>query len=248
MEALPNLERQLKIRPLPAIDLANIAALPQPDRLPALRAFKAGTPRFSYRLVRQAAPDIFNAQSDLLGTIPPTEFNKIRHRIEVAGTSDDEIKANLDVAECLYDFAINNKVRAKRHYIAPFQLTGAVGIDVSYWLSLILILGDRLIIPFLDPRRSHGLSSEGRRFAYSMIHEKARVIDRDLADAELLIFRVASVDDKRMLRTHFAGELSLMSYDELDARVSETYADWELVQAEREQERRRAASGSGSLI
>ena len=45
-----------------------------------------------------------------------------------------------------------------------------------------------------------------------------------------------SVDDKRVLRTHFAGELSLMSYDELDARVSETYADWELVQAEREEE------------
>ena len=122
-----------------------------------------------------------------------------------------------------------------------------VGIEVSYWLPLILVLDERLIIPFLDPRRSHGLTGEGRRFAYSMIHEKARVIDPDLADAGLLIFQVVSVDDKRVLRTRFAGELSLMSYDELDARVSETYADWELVQAEREEERRRAG-GSGSLL
>jgi len=175
--------------PLPAIDLANIAALPRTERLPALRAFKAGSPRFSYRLVRQAAPDIFNAQSDLLGTIPPTEFSKIRHFIEANATSDDEIKANVGVAERLHEYAASIGVRAKRHHIAPFQLSGAVGIEVSYWLPLILVLNDRLIIPFLDPRRSHGLSSEGRRFAYSMIHEKARAIDPDLADAELLIFR-----------------------------------------------------------
>jgi hypothetical protein len=238
----------LKIRPLPAIDLANIAALPRADRLPALRAFKAGTPRFSYRLVRGATPDIFNAQSDLLGTIPPTEFSKIRYRIEANGTSDDEITANVGVAERLYDFAASNGVRAKRHYTAPFQLSSAVGTEVSYWLPLILVLDKRLIIPFLDPRRSHGLSNEGRRFAYSMIHEKARVSDPDLADAELLIFRVASVDDKRVLRTHYAGELPLMSYEELDTRVSETYAEWEIVQAEREQERRRAGGGPGSLI
>jgi hypothetical protein len=118
---------------------------------------------------------------------------------------------------------------------------------VSYWLPLILVLDERLIITSLDPRRSHGLTSEGRRFAYSMIHEKARVIDPDLAAAELLIFQVVAIDDKRVLRTHFAGELPLMSYEELDTRVSETYADWEVVQAEREQERRRAG-GSGILL
>ena len=81
-----------------------------------------------------------------------------------------------------------------------------------------------------------------------MIHEKARVIDRDLADAELLIGQVISVDDKRVLRTHFAESLPLMSYDELDTRVSETYANWEIVQTEREHERRRAGGGSGSLL
>jgi hypothetical protein len=121
----------LKTRPLPPIDLANIAASPRADRLPALRRFKSGSPRFSYRLVRQAASDIFNAQSDLLGTIPPTDFEKIRRRIEVQGTSEDEIRANVGVAERLYDYAMTNDVRAKRYYIAPFQLSGAVGIEVS---------------------------------------------------------------------------------------------------------------------
>jgi len=246
--AFSSLESQLKIRPLPAIDLANIAALPRADRLPALRAFKAGSPRFSYRLVRQAAPDIFNAQSDLLGTIPPTDFEKIRRHIQTHATSADEVRANLGVAECLHDFATDNGVRAKHHPVAPFQLSGSVGIGVSYWLSLILILHDRLVIPFLDPRRSHGLTSDGRRFVFSMIHEKVRVIDPDLADAELLILRVGAADETRVLRTHFAGDMPLLSYDELDTRVGETYADWEIVLAEREEERRRAGGGRGSLL
>ncbi len=82
-----------------------------------------------------------------------------------------------------------------------------------------------------------------------MIHEKARIIDPDLTDAELAIFQFTPVgDDRRLLRIHFAGPMSLMSYDELDTRVSETYADWELVLAEREEQRRRAGGGSGSLL
>jgi hypothetical protein len=198
-------------------------------------------------LVREAAPDIFNAQSDLLGTMPPTPFEKVRRRIETRGTTDDEIKANIGVAERLYDYATTNDVRAKWYNIAPFQLSGAVGIEVSYWLPLILAQEGRLIIPFLDPRLSDSLTSEGRRFAFSMIHEKARIIDPDLADAELLIFQVTTVGGKRLLKTRFAGDLLLMDYDELDTRVAETYADWEIVQAEREEERRRAG-GRGSLL
>jgi len=81
-----------------------------------------------------------------------------------------------------------------------------------------------------------------------MIHEKVRVIDPDLADAELLILRVGAADETRVLRTHFAGDMPLLSYDELDTRVGETYADWEIVLAEREEERRRAGGGRGSLL
>jgi len=57
---------------LPAIDLA-ISRRARPAACPALRAFKAGSPRFSYRLVRQALLTFLMLQSDLLGTIPPTE-------------------------------------------------------------------------------------------------------------------------------------------------------------------------------
>src|SRR6266481_5452383 len=127
------------MRLLPEIDLANIAALPREHRQPALRAFKAGTPRFSYRLVRQAAPDIFNAQSELLGTIPPTDFEQIRRRMQASGGSIQEIKANLAVAESLHAYTTCNTVSAKRYYISPFQLSGAVGIELCYWLPLVLV-------------------------------------------------------------------------------------------------------------
>ena len=82
-----------------------------------------------------------------------------------------------------------------------------------------------------------------------MIHEKARTIDPDLADAELAIFQFLPVDhDQRHLKIHVATDVTLFCYEELDTRVAETYADWEIVLAEREQEARRAGGQPGTLI
>lgn len=251
----------MKIPLLPETDLANFATLPPDQRRDALRRFKASGSAISYRPLYQRYFDIFNAQPELFGRALPTELPRILDLIRRASKSDAEERANIPPAECLHAFAVEEQVRAKRHEIVPFTLTGVAGVSLTYWLPLIFIIGDRLVVPFIDPRRSHTLSAEGRRFAFSMAHQRARVLDPDLGEAELLILQLPSVKtgvrgadgkeiEQRQLRRRWVSELDapLFGYDELDAMVAETYAAWQEVLVEREEDTRRRAGGPGGLF
>jgi hypothetical protein len=150
--------------------------------------------------------------------------------------------------------ALANNVRAIRYDFSPYNLSSAVGIAYSFWLPLVLIVNERLIIPFLDPRRTRGLTAAGRRFVFSMAHHRARLLNPDLADAELAIFQFPTVRDPqgaehRVLRPNLAGDVRLYSYEELDRMVAETYEIWQSVLAERQDGVRRAGGGrKGPLL
>lgn len=221
----------------------------------ALRDFREGWGPFSYDPTKLTAPDTFNAQLELFGGAEPTSLDQIRRRIiALSRRGDEEATANLEVTECSHKYAVDNNVRAKRYDISPYNLGSAFGIKYSFWLPLVLFADDRLMIPFIDPRRTRGLSAIGRRFAFSMAHHRARVLYPDLADAELAIFTFPVVTDAseggcRRLRTYVAGDSSLFSYEELDQMVAETYRIWEQVLAERRDEARRTGGGlRGSLL
>lgn len=87
-----------------------------------------------------------------------------------------------------------------------------------------------------------------------MIHHRARVLDPDLADAELGVFAFPMVTgpdgiERRKLRTYFAGDDPLFSYEQLDRMVIETYELWQRVLAERQAKARRASGGKkGDLL
>ena len=245
----------MKIRRIPETDLANICTLPADVQHRALRQLKAGWGPFSYDPTKQTTPDIFNAETELFGRAEPTAIERIQERIiALSSRGEEEANANLEVTRCLHEFAIEKSVRARRYYIPPYNLSSAVGIDYSFWLPLVLMIDDQLVIPFLDPRRAGGLTPNGRRFAFSMSHHRARALDPDLADATLAIFAFPVVSDangveRRRLRTYLAGDDPLFTYDELDAMVAETYQLWLRVLAEREDEARRTAGAQrGSLL
>jgi hypothetical protein len=235
--------------------LANIGPMDVELKYRALQVLKEGWGPFSYDPTKLTAPDTFNAQLELFGAAEPTSLDQIRRRIiALSRRGDEEATANLEVTECLHKYAVDNNVRAKRYDISPYNLSGAVGIHYSFWLPLVLVVDDRLMIPFIDPRRTRGLSAIGRRFTFSMAHHRARVLYPDLADAELAIFAFPVMTDPyrgecRRLRTYLAGGGSLFSYEELDRMVAETYQIWEQVLAERRDEARRAGVGRrGSLL
>ncbi len=243
------------MRRIPETDLANIGPMEVEFKYRALRSLKAGWGPFSYDPTKQTAPDTLNARLELFGRAEPTSLAQIRRRIvSLSRRGDEEAAANLEVTECLHKFAIERNVWARRYNISPYNLSSAVGISYSFWLPLVLMVDDRLTIPFIDPRRTRGLTAIGRRFAFSMAHHRARVLDPDLADAELAIFRFPPVTDedgteRRLLTAYFAGGDPLFSYEELDRMVAETYEVWQRVLAERREEARRASGGrKGSLL
>ena len=245
----------MKIRRIPETDLANIGPMEIELKYRALRVLKEGWGPFSYDPTKLTAPDTFNAQPELFGTAEPTHLDQIRRRIiALLRRGDEEATANLEVTECLHKYAVDNNVRARRYDISPYNLSSAVGINYSFWLPLVLVADDRLIIPFIDPRRTRGLSAIGRRFALSMMHHRARVLYPDLGDAELAIFAfpvlaAPSGVERRRLRIYFAGDEPLFSYQELDQMVVDTYRIWQEVLTERRDEARRTGSGRrGSLL
>jgi hypothetical protein len=248
LEVIPLPESQVKIRPLPEIDLARIAPLPRDEKRKALEQMRLGHPPYSYGPVRGTIADILNVQSDLIGPMPRTPWERIEATIRRRAHNDAEERANLRVAEGLFSFVGENEIVGRRHDIFPLQL--GVGTKVVFWQPVILTVGDRAIIPFLDPRRVKRLTGQGRRFVFSMMHERIRAADPDFASVTLAIVQFAlSVEGPRLPVLFTDRGVALFSFDELDQMVSETYAMWrEVCEGRAADARRRGAAGGGGLF
>jgi hypothetical protein len=237
----------VKTRRLPEIDLARIAPLPATLKRSALEQHKAGFPPFDYHPFRSALPDLVN-QADMFGPTAPTSWDRVERQIQRRSRSVEEFDANCGVARSLHRFAESLGMTARR--MEFFPLTLGTGTRVVYWHPVLLLVEGRPTVPFFDPRRSRRLSEQGRRFAFSVMHERIRVGDPDLAEVDLAIFQFDSLDEgARGLRVHRAEGVTLFSFDELNQMVTETYGIWTDVLGERDEEARRRGRGSrGPLI
>jgi hypothetical protein len=238
----------VKIRPLPEIDLARIAPLPKDEKRRALDQMRLGHPPYSYAPVRGTISDVLNVQSDLIGPMPRTPWDRIEDTIRRRSHSDAEERANLRVAEGLFDFVTANEIVGRRHDIFPLQL--GIGTKVVFWQPVILTVGERAIIPFMDPRRAKRLTEQGRRFVFSMMHERIRAADPDFADVSLAIVQFARSEKGPRIPVLFTDRgVELFTFDDLDQMVSETYEMWREVCEERAVDaRRRGAAGGGGLF
>ncbi|MGR3456047.1 type VI toxin-antitoxin system SocB family DNA replication inhibitor toxin [Pseudooceanicola sp.] len=233
----------MKIPPLPDIDLARIAPQPTDMKRKSLLAMRMGHPPFSYRPVRLCFTDIFDVQSDLLGPTGKTPWEVIASKVARLSRSEKELTANLRVARGLHDFASREGIEGRAFEIYPFPM-GAAG-KVTYWQPLVLAIDGRPLVPFVEPRSVKGLGPDGRRFAFSIMHERIRVDNPDLAEVRLGIIRFGSpAEDRRAAVLHTADDVSLYPLDELQMMVASTYDIWREVCEEREFEARRKATGT----
>lgn len=238
----------MKIRPLPETDLARIAPLAEAQQRTQLQQMKVGRPPFSYTPLRGCFHDIFNIQPEMFGPVRPTDWSIIEASLRKKCKSDDELKSNVAVARGLHQFATDANLLGRSHEFFPLAM--GAGRKVAYWLPMVLAHEGRPLVPFIDPRRSRGLTREGRRFVFSMMHERVRAADPDFEGVDLAIFQFSnSGDDQRNPVLHTDRGVSLYSLDELDAMISKTYALWQEVCEEREVETRRKGTGtSGPLL
>lgn len=235
-------------RPLPDIDLARIAPQRDDMKRKSLEQMKGGFSTFSYKPVRSCFSDIFNIQPDLdLGAAEPTPWAVIEAELRKRSKSDEEFTYNRRVALGLHDFATSGRVFGRRQEFFPLSM--GMGQKVTFWLSMILAVDGQASAMFIEPRRTRGLTAEGRRFAFSMMHERIRAADEDFADVRLTIAQFGDPsDDRRAVRLHTDEGVELYSREELEQMVASTYEMWREVLEERERKARGRATGTGPLI
>ncbi len=238
----------MKIRRLPDIDLARIAPLARDQQRKHLEQFRYGRPPFSYAPLRACFHDIFNVQPALFGPVAPTDWVVVEETLRKKCKSEDEFIANLRVAKGLHQFTNAKQIFGRAREFFPLGM--GAGQRVVYWLSMILAIDEQPLVPFIDPRRSKGLTEAGRRFAFSMMHERIRAADPDYANVRFAIFQFGDIEgDIRRPMFHTDEGIELFSIEEMETMVATTYELWREVCEERETETRRKASGTrGSLI
>lgn len=238
----------MKTRRLPEIDLARIAPLPADQKRKALEQVHKGRPNLTYAPFRMNAPDILNVQPAMFGPAAHTDWVIVERSIQRASKSEAERKANLGVAKALHGYGAHHGIRARSQEFNKLSLS--TGDKVEYWLNMVVALDEKPLIPFIDPRRGHGLTFEGRRFVFSMMHEQIRAADPDYANVSLGIIQFATGDnDERRPVLHLDAGVHLFDFYELDEMVRETQRLWLEVQEGREDDARRRGTGTrGSLL
>lgn len=234
----------MKIRRLPEIDLARVAPLPVNQKCAELERFRLGRPTLTYKPVRARFADIFNVKPDLFTAADPTAWPILERLIRAGATSDEERDANLLVAKGLHEFARAHALRSRSQAFFPLSLS--IGEKVEYWLPMVTALEGSPMVMFIDPRRGKRLTTEARRFVFSMMHEHIRVANPDFSAARLCIVQFGDVaDEQRPVKLSTDEGIELFDFDQLDQMVRETYDIWRDVSEAREGEVRRRAAGGG---
>jgi hypothetical protein len=176
----------------------------------------------------------------MFGSLPRTPWAKIRESIVRRAKKDSEESANLRVAEGLFNYVDQKRITGRRHDIFPLPL--GVGAKVVFWTPVVLLIDDRPLLPFFDPRRTKSLTRIGHRFVFSVQHERVRAADPDFAEVSLGVVQFSlSEKGPRTPIVHTDAGIELFTFEQLDVMVQDTYAVWREVCEEREAAARRRA-------
>ncbi|MCQ1834855.1 type VI toxin-antitoxin system SocB family DNA replication inhibitor toxin [Neorhizobium galegae] len=232
---------------LPDTDLARLGPLSDDMKRSALRQMKGTFSTFSYKHVRSVFNDIFNVQLGMFGPVSATPWAALEAQLTKTCKPGAELRNNLQIGKALHNYATSMNIKGRHHDFFPMPM--GVGKKVSFWLPMVLALDSKPYVIFIDPRRSKGLTQLGRRFAFSMMHERIRAADEDFADINLGIIRFEDDDEGGRSVRFFSDEgIDLYSLDELESMVASTYRIWQEVYEERAAEVRRKGTGTGGLF
>jgi hypothetical protein len=211
----------MKLRPLPAIDLANIAPKPRELKYSSLMPFSGGGGSWSYDPARAQTFNVFNPEDPMgLGTKPPT-LAQIIANVKRDCHQEEQRIGCVQVTKMLWAWVRENITQAVEVRL-PSTNIGPLG-TVRYWSNLVAMHNGRPTIFCFDHRRQNGLSRLGRRFIWSMMNERVRKVYPDLADVQMAIVRFPQpTGADRKIRVDLHSDELLFTADELEAMLQET--------------------------
>lgn len=234
----------MKIRRIPETDLARIAVRSQEEQRLHLRQLRDFRPPHTLNPFRAAVPDIMNVQHEMLGKAGRSRWEAIAEGIERSREGADGTARNLAVAKALFDFSEANEIIS---YDKPtMRWNVGYGHSVVFWNQFYSVWDGAGAFVHFDPRLTHALTSEARRFAFSLMHQRLRVDDPDYAGLDLIIASFGRGEgSSRSVVLHRASEIELFSYDQLNDKIDVTYRLW-IEELEQRQEQQRRAGGSSN--
>lgn len=237
---------------LPGQDLANAAVLEQEERYNYLWRLKIGYIPYSYSPIRKRVPDISNVDIPGQLPLPKPSWDEIRNKISKDCYNPEGVAANLQVADGFKLFCEENSVFGSPTSFLPFQV-GFFDIgfqaSIKYWHDIIISVSGRPIIPFIDTRKSGTLTREGRRFVFSVMHERIRLAFPDFQDVGLSVIQFENVKSgPRSANLLTDDGYELYDYATLNAMITDTYKMWWMVQNERQKAERQKPTGTGFLF
>lgn len=215
------METVLKSIRLPETDIANLAFRSYDLKV----AFLANwlRPKLisgSYEPLRQSVGDAANVELPLIPDIPRPTLGQLENVvIRACKGNEQRIKMNLAPVRAIRTFV--EEVGAEAEYLESLPITLYPGMRYAFWAPMIVVYGGIARIVFLDLRRKGGLSSSGLHMAFSVMHERFRTLDPDLAELRFESWRFAD-SDSRSVRP-IAEWADPIPYDVIVKDVAETY-------------------------
>lgn len=231
-----------KIPRLPETDLARFMAISDQTTLEqAIDQFDAGHGIWSYDPVRASTPDLLGASTPLFGKSPRAPWEKIERQIRSACYMAAQAEANALVGKVLYDESLKKGWSATNYMIG--SLSAGYGEAVRFWDDVVISEEGRPLVAFFDHRRSSGTTNAAtRRIIFSMQHVGVRDRYPDLAKVRLAVIRFPANGGTRSMSVEYCDEIGLLSYEELNSRMTNVYRTWANAA-----ERRKRAAGSVTL-
>ena len=241
----------MKIRRLNETDAARNALGDWDHTVLRLDNILKGRPPYSLEPARKCLPDILNISYPTLPNPKPTSWRVVRSQIwkhcKRGKNRQKEFQANLEVADALRRFQIENDVQVIDRPMSALKIGSQW---VKYWHDFVFVIEGRVIIPFFDLRISQNLQRDtGIKVAWSLQHEHIRLRDLDLREANLCVLQIPRGDDgTRHVVLHESGGEELYSWEFLDAKLAETLEAWRFVVSGMPPQEKPSAAGQGFLL
>jgi hypothetical protein len=209
----------MKLRKLPVTDLARICPLPRPQKKAELRKFGSFQPRKSYRPVRKVLPWLYDLDLPLF-KLKQEVWNRVEQRI-VADAPADFVDSCLEVAKLLWILNGQRETLARQFNAPPFFI--GPNQAVLFGIAHVCQVAGKLVFPFVQMRRAHGLDLTGFGILCSMVREAYVFGDYERAGIEIIDLSIPRGMKRRQVRLYYAEELPRFSLNDLNEMAFEVY-------------------------